>query len=67
MHLCVFGVKALRTVEDLIESLNKAHQRDYWQYVTEFELPQKKMSGWNLEEKIKQLQNKRARVPRTIA
>lgn len=48
-----------RIVEDIIESPNKAHHRDYWIHITEFEQSQKKMESWTLENKIKALKTKK--------
>ncbi|MGR5370738.1 hypothetical protein [Photobacterium damselae] len=48
-----------RIVEDIIESPNKAHQRDYWVHITEFETSQKKMATWTIENKISGLKKKK--------
>lgn len=48
-----------RIVEDIIESPNKAHHRDYWIHITEFEESQKKMESWTIENKIKALKTKK--------
>ena len=51
-----------RIVEDIIESPNKAHHRDFWILITKFETEQQKMASWSLEEKVKALKKKRARA-----
>lgn len=51
-----------RIVEDIIESPNKAHQRDYWLHIIEFEKTQKEMASWTVEGKVKALKEKRARA-----
>lgn len=47
-----------RIVEDIIKSPNKAHLRDYYPQVQEFERVQKEMSKWTIDEKVKQLKMK---------
>lgn len=49
-------------IEDMIESPNKAHRRDYWVYLTEIENGETEMSTWTLERKLERLQQKRART-----
>lgn len=51
-----------RIVEDIIESPNKAHHRDYWQHITKFEESQKEMASWTLENKITSLKQKKQRA-----
>ncbi|WP_201631782.1 hypothetical protein [Psychrobacter immobilis] len=51
-----------RIVEDIIESPNKAHHRDYWIHITEFEKTQQEMASWTVEDKVKALRKKRARA-----
>lgn len=51
-----------RIVEDIIESPNKAHHRDYWIHITSFEESQKDMASWSIEEKIRALKTRRARA-----
>lgn len=51
-----------RIVEDIIESPNKAHHRDYWHHITKFEESQKEMAKWTLENKITSLKKKKARA-----
>lgn len=51
-----------RIVEDIIESPNKAHHRDYWIHITAFEKSQQEMASWTIQEKIKALKIKRARA-----
>lgn len=48
-----------RIIEDIIESPNKAHQRDYWVHITEFENSQRKMSAWTVEKKVDALKKKK--------
>lgn len=51
-----------RIVEDIIESPNKAHHRDYWIHINEFEASQNDMASWTLEKKINTLKSRRARA-----
>jgi hypothetical protein len=51
-----------RIVEDIIESPNKAHHRDYWIHITQFENSQQEMASWTIQEKIRSLKIKRARA-----
>jgi hypothetical protein len=51
-----------RIVEDIIESPNKAHHRDYWVHITDFEKTQKKMAPWTIENKVIALKEKRERA-----
>jgi molybdenum cofactor biosynthesis enzyme MoaA len=51
-----------RIVEDIIESPNKAHHRDYWVHITNFEETQKKMGHWTIENKVNALKEKRQRA-----
>lgn len=48
-----------RILEDIIESPNKAHHRDYWCHIVSFEENQLKMLPWTLEAKIQKLQFKK--------
>jgi len=48
-----------RIVEDIIESPNKAHHRDYWIHITDFEVSQIKMASWTLSNKIDALKKKK--------
>jgi hypothetical protein len=50
-------------IEDIVESPNKAHPRDYWEYLSEIEQGQKQMSTWTVERKIEQLRNKKSHKP----
>lgn len=50
-----------RIVEDIIESPNKAHHRDYWTHISQFEESQRKMSKWTITDKISALKAKKAR------
>lgn len=51
-------------IEDIIESPNKAHHRDYWTHLTEFEQKQKELEGWTMERKVEQLFAKRSYTAR---
>jgi hypothetical protein len=42
-------------VENLIESPNKAHRRDYWKQLTELEVKERELSAWTFEHKTEQL------------
>jgi hypothetical protein len=46
-------------IEDLIESPNRTHRRDYWQHLAELEAAQIEMAGWTFEEKAAQLRAKK--------
>lgn len=48
-------------LEDVIESPNRAHRRDYYQRLTDLEAKQHEMSTWTLEHKIAQLRTKKSR------
>ncbi|WP_183020527.1 hypothetical protein [Delftia sp. UME58] len=50
-------------LEDIIESPNKAHHRDYWVHLDKIESEQRKMATWTIAGKIAQLQAKAARAP----
>jgi len=50
-----------RIVEDIIESPNKAHHRDYWVHITQFEESQLKMAAWTVENKVRDLKAKKER------
>lgn len=50
-----------RIVEDIIESPNKAHHRDYWSHITGFEESQRKMASWTIEKKVASLRAKKER------
>ncbi len=55
------ALKSLFTIiEDIIESPNKAHRRDYWVHICNFEDSQKKMSSWTLADKVSKLKTKKA-------
>jgi hypothetical protein len=47
-------------IEDIIESPNRAHHRDYWIHLDAFEKEQGEMAGWTLEAKLAQLKKKAA-------
>lgn len=55
--------KLAAIIEDIIESPNKAHHRDYWTHITEFEESQKKLANWTYEIKVSQLFAKKLRAP----
>jgi len=46
--------------EDMIESPNRAHRRDYWLHLCELEEKEHQMSSWTIDHKIKQLRTKRS-------
>ncbi|MGP9679084.1 hypothetical protein ACT3TC_10675 [Halomonas sp. AOP27-A1-41] len=48
-----------RIVEDIIESPNKAHHRDYWSHITQFEESQRKMAHWTVANKVTALKAKK--------
>jgi len=50
-----------RIVEDIIESPNKAHHRDYWVHIAQFEEQQAKMETWTVEKKVADLKKKKER------
>lgn len=50
-------------LEDIIESPNKAHHRDYWDHLDKFEKDQQKMAEWTLTKKVQQLREKAAYAP----
>lgn len=47
-------------VEDIIESPNKAHHRDYWIHLSELEEKQKALATWTFEKKVEQLFTKKS-------
>lgn len=53
-------------LEDIIESPNKAHHRDYWNHLDKFESDQQEMAAWSLIKKIEQLRAKAAYAPRNV-
>jgi len=48
-----------RILEDIIESPNKAHWKDFWDHMSIYEEKQKEMKSWTLEGKIKRLKEKK--------
>ncbi len=53
-------------IEDIIESPNKAHPRDYWLHLSELEAKELAMSRWTIEYKLEQLLLKKSYcVPRS--
>ncbi|WP_186133407.1 hypothetical protein [Burkholderia gladioli] len=50
-------------IEDIIESPNKAHRRDYWIHLIELETTQQEMSLWTFEGKVAQLRKKKSLAP----
>ncbi|MCA7923708.1 hypothetical protein LGM35_14570 [Burkholderia cenocepacia] len=51
-------------LEDIVESPNKAHHRDYWTHLTQFEETQRKLADWTMDKKVEQLFAKKARMPK---
>lgn len=51
-------------LEDMIESPSKAHPRDYWSHLVEFESAQDRMRTWTVEHKVAMLFDKKARQPK---
>ena len=51
-------------LEDIIESPNKTHHRDYWTHLTDFEEKQKLLAGWTFEKKVAQLFEKKSHARR---
>lgn len=47
-------------IEDMIESPNRAHRRDFWVHLTELEEGERAASQWTLERKIEQLRKKKS-------
>lgn len=56
--------KLAAIVEDIIESPNKAHHRDYWVHLTEFEDKQNELASWTLEKKVARLFAKKSYMTR---
>ena len=56
--------KLAAILEDIVESPNRAHHRDYWLHVVELEDWQKKMSNWTMQKKIDSLFKKKKRTSR---
>lgn len=50
-------------LEDIIESPNKAHHRDYWDHLDKFEKDQQELAVWTMAEKLAQLQLKASHAP----
>ncbi len=50
-------------LEDLIESPNRTHRRDYWKHLAEMEARHQEISGWTVERKTAQLRAKKSRAP----
>nr|WP_294866515.1 hypothetical protein [uncultured Pseudogulbenkiania sp.] len=53
-------------LEDIIESPNKAHHRDYWLHLMEFEKQQEKLASWTIEKKIERLFEKKSHARRGV-
>ncbi|MGF6527647.1 hypothetical protein [Variovorax sp. PvP013] len=53
-------------LEDIIESPNKAHYRDYWDHMDKFESDQQEMAAWSLAKKVEQLRAKAAHASRSV-
>lgn len=47
-------------LEDIVESPNKAHMRDYWAHLTTLESKQIEMARWTMQKKVAQLFAKRS-------
>ncbi|MDE1181508.1 hypothetical protein [Paraburkholderia sp.] len=56
--------KLAAILEDIIESPNKAHHRDYWAHLTEFEEKQNELANWTFAKKVDQIFEKRSRMRR---
>lgn len=56
--------KLAAILEDIIESPNRAHHRDYWAHLTEFEARQKELEGWTIEKKVADLFTKKSHTIR---
>jgi hypothetical protein len=52
--------KLAAILEDLIESPNKAHHRDYWAHLVNLEEEQRALAKWTVEKKTEQLFKKKA-------
>jgi hypothetical protein len=52
-------------IEDLIESPNRAHRRDYWPSLSKLEAKQWEIADWTIEKKVAQLRTKKSRTTRT--
>ena len=56
LHRRQHALEHLETIlEDIIESPNRAHRRDYWAHLTAFEEKQRVLGTFTLEEKRKQV------------
>ena len=51
-------------VEDIVESPNRAHHRDYWVHLDRFEQEQQEMAKWTLAGKQAQLKEKMSHAPK---
>jgi hypothetical protein len=59
LHRREHALEHLETIlEDIVESPNKAHRRDYWAHLTAFEEKQRVVATFTLEEKRKRLLTK---------
>ncbi|CAJ0773653.1 hypothetical protein [Ralstonia chuxiongensis] len=56
--------KLAAIMEDIIESPNKAHHRDYWVHLVELEERQKDLAKWTFEKKVDQLLRIKSYTPR---
>ncbi len=52
--------KLAQIIEDIIESPNKAHPRDYWPHIVDLEKTQLELSSWTMQKKIDQLLRKQS-------
>ncbi|MBB6095631.1 hypothetical protein HNQ60_004522 [Povalibacter uvarum] len=55
--------KLASILEDIVESPNKAHRRDYWTHLTALEEKQAEFATWTMRKKAEQLTAKRSRAP----
>lgn len=57
--------KLAAILEDIIESPNKAHHRDYWLHLTQFEEKQAELAKWTYERKVSQLFEKKSHAQKS--
>lgn len=53
-------------LEDIIESPNKAHHRDYWVHLDRYQEEQQKMVAWTMANKVRRLREKAAYAKRNV-
>ncbi len=56
--------KLVAIFEDIIESPQKAHHRDYWCHITELEEGESELANWTFDKKVQQLRAKHLRAPK---